>query len=95
MFVKFTLRHEFQRSPGGSSGGEGCLMAQGGSLLGMGSDVGGSLRTPASFCGVVGIKPTSGRIYQQGRRTGAKVRFSGFHFKDIRVLICTNTYKLK
>ena len=49
-------------------------MALGGSLLGIGSDVGGSLRTPATFCGVVGIKPTTARIYVGGRRTGSRVR---------------------
>ena len=42
------------RTPGGSSGGEACLIAGGGSILGIGSDVGGSLRIPAHFCGVVG-----------------------------------------
>ena len=44
------------RTPGGSSGGEACLIAGGGSILGVGSDVGGSLRIPAHFCGVVGEK---------------------------------------
>ena len=62
-----------RRSPGGSSGGEACLIASGGSLLGIGTDVGGSLRIPAHFCGVVGMKPTTGRIYQKGRITTAQV----------------------
>ncbi len=48
-------------------------MALGGSILGIGTDVGGSLRTPASFCGVVGIKPTTARVYVGGRRQGGCV----------------------
>ncbi|NXG97843.1 FAAH1 hydrolase, partial [Loxia leucoptera] len=51
-----------QRSPGGSSGGEGALIAGGGSILGMGSDVGGSIRLPSSFCGLCGLKPTAQRL---------------------------------
>uniref|UniRef100_A0A8C3MW82 Fatty-acid amide hydrolase 1 n=1 Tax=Geospiza parvula TaxID=87175 RepID=A0A8C3MW82_GEOPR len=49
-----------RRSPGGSSGGEGALIAGGGSILGMGSDMGGSIRLPSSFCGLCGLKPTCG-----------------------------------
>jgi Asp-tRNA(Asn)/Glu-tRNA(Gln) amidotransferase A subunit family amidase len=44
------------RTSGGSSGGEGALIASGGSIVGIGSDIGGSIRIPASFCGVVGFK---------------------------------------
>ncbi|NXX18450.1 VDHAP protein, partial [Podargus strigoides] len=51
-----------QKSPGGSSGGEGALIAGGGSLLGIGSDVAGSIRLPSSFCGLCGLKPTGNRI---------------------------------
>lgn len=50
------------RHPGGSSGGEGAAIASGQSPLGVGSDVGGSIRGPAHFCGIAGIKPTSGRV---------------------------------
>jgi len=51
-----------QKTPGGSSGGEGALIAGGGSLLGIGSDVGGSIRLPCSFCGLCGLKPTAKRL---------------------------------
>ncbi|NXK84088.1 VDHAP protein, partial [Amazona guildingii] len=51
-----------QKTPGGSSGGEGALIAGGGSILGIGSDVAGSIRLPSSFCGLCGLKPTGNRI---------------------------------
>ncbi|NWW66184.1 FAAH1 hydrolase, partial [Ifrita kowaldi] len=51
-----------QKSPGGSSGGEGALIAGGGSILGIGSDVAGSIRLPSSFCGLCGLKPTAERL---------------------------------
>jgi fatty acid amide hydrolase len=51
-----------QRAPGGSSGGEGAIIAAGGSTLGLGGDIGGSLRVPAHFCGLCTLKPTSGRL---------------------------------
>lgn len=49
------------RTCGGSSGGEGAIIAAGGSALGLGSDIGGSSRYPAAFCGIIGFKPTAGR----------------------------------
>ncbi|XP_069954928.1 fatty-acid amide hydrolase 1-like [Cherax quadricarinatus] len=55
-----------QRTCGGSSGGEGALVGAGGSLLGVGTDLAGSVRIPAHFCGVVGIKTTSGRMSTRG-----------------------------
>ncbi|OAL04438.1 amidase [Phaeosphaeriaceae sp. SRC1lsM3a] len=46
-------------SAGGSSGGEGALVAMKGSVLGVGTDIGGSIRCPSAFCGIYGFKPTS------------------------------------
>ncbi|TVY82383.1 putative amidase [Lachnellula suecica] len=51
---------------GGSSGGEGALIAMRGSVLGVGSDIGGSIRNPAANCGIYGFKPTSFRIPTDG-----------------------------
>ncbi len=55
------------RSPGGSSGGEGAVIAARGSCLGLGTDVGGSVRIPAHVCGITSIKPTAGRCPDPGR----------------------------
>ncbi|XP_043097771.1 fatty-acid amide hydrolase 1 [Puntigrus tetrazona] len=55
-----------QKTSGGSSGGEGALIAGGGSILGIGTDIGGSVRIPASFCGICGFKPTVKRLSLQG-----------------------------
>jgi fatty acid amide hydrolase len=59
--------HDPERSAGGSSGGEGALLASRASALGFGTDLAGSCRVPAAFCGVVGLKPTAGRCDDLGR----------------------------
>lgn len=51
---------------GGSSGGEGALLALDGSVIGLGSDIGGSLRIPAAYCGIYSLKPGHGRLTRQG-----------------------------
>ena len=63
------------RTTGGSSGGEAAALSAGMSPLGIGSDVGCSIRLPAAYCGIVGLKPTHGRVPLTGHWPDAILRF--------------------
>lgn len=58
--------HDLSLTPGGSSGGAAAIISAGGSPFDIGSDTGGSIRIPSHFCGIVGLKPTAGRVPKTG-----------------------------
>ena len=66
VFGRTSNPYDLTRTAGGSSGGEAALIAAGGSPMGLGSDCAGSVRLPAAFCGIAGMKPTSGRLPRTG-----------------------------
>jgi amidase len=67
--------YNLDRTSGGSSGGAAAILAASGSPFDLGSDTGGSIRLPSHYCGIVGLKPTQGRI----PRTGHIISFDGPH----------------
>lgn len=66
IYGKTNNPYDLNRTPGGSSGGAGAIIASGGSPLDLGTDTGGSVRVPAGFCGIAGLKPTAGRVPRTG-----------------------------
>jgi len=71
LFGRTSNPYDLDYTAGGSSGGEAAAIAAGLSPAGIGSDLSGSIRVPASFCGIAGLKPTSGRVPMEGHTPAA------------------------
>lgn len=69
VFGRTTNPHKSTHSPGGSTGGEAALLAYGGSRIGIGTDVAGSVRVPAHYSGIYSIKASIGRFPRTGNAT--------------------------
>jgi amidase len=69
---------DLKRTPGGSSGGSAAALAAGLGYLSVGSDIGGSIRVPAHFCGIYGHKPTLDLVSQRGHQPGGTPTAPGF-----------------
>ncbi|XP_023715933.1 fatty-acid amide hydrolase 2-A [Cryptotermes secundus] len=92
---------------GGSSGGEGCLLAAAGSPLGIGSDIGGSIRMPCFFNGIFGHKPSKGIVSNRGQHpcpseeqesflgVGPMCRFAADLLPTLRIIAGTNVDRLQ
>ena len=75
-----TLHHQNKDlTPGGSSGGEGALLASFGSKIGLGTDVGGSVRIPCHFSGLYGLKPSTNRLPDDGHTGNIFHKLSHFN----------------
>src|SRR5438105_5672055 len=66
VFGRTNNPHDLGRTSGGSSGGEAAAIAANLSIAGIGSDLAGSIRVPAHFCGIAGLKPTTGSVPMEG-----------------------------
>jgi len=77
IFGRTSNPFDLSRTCGGSSGGEGALVGSGASILGLGTDIGGSVRIPGAYCGVVAFKCTPERISPKGISAPQKGRVNG------------------